>query len=205
MNLQPLQVDYHKARASLSNYLAIRKENRTAEDVAVIRSTKAILRGTRVIRLADAIKAGGVDSRGMPKLAVARADDAYVKCRSRGHWCEMVSADKKGDWISDYAKNRGSWHKRKHQVNPRGFDFNLAGAFVQTVEGEAMVPTIPPQHRVPANAAERFYVLFEAEWKHVPPTDPALLSPLGGGLFAVVAVWDLTDVERAVLATMRGV
>lgn len=42
-------------------------------------------------------------------------------------------------------------------------------------------------------------ILWEAEWQAVPPKDPALLRHLGGDLYAVVAVWDLTELERAVL------
>jgi hypothetical protein len=45
-------------------------------------------------------------------------------------------------------------------------------------------------------------VLWEADWKvhPVPPGDPALLKHIGGDLYAVVAVWDLTPLEQAVLA-----
>lgn len=43
-------------------------------------------------------------------------------------------------------------------------------------------------------------MLFEAEWRPEPPKDPALLRHIGGDLYSVVAVWDLTELERAVLA-----
>lgn len=203
MELQPLKVDYSKARESLRQYLSIRKENRTAEDVAVIRSTKAILAGKKVIRLADAVRNGGIDTRGLPRIAVSRADDIYVRCRSRGTTCDMIGLKQRGDWVSD--GGRGSWDARINQVNPRGFHFKLSGRFQDRTEAVALVPTIPPAFRVAESATERFYILFEAVWDPTPPTDPALLSPLGGGLFAVVAEWDLTDVERAVLADSRGV
>jgi hypothetical protein len=204
MNLQPINVDYSKARDSLNQYLSIVKEKRTAEDHAIIRSTKAILRGHKVIRLADAVRSGGVDSRGFPKIAIARADDKFVRCRTRGNHCDMISTETRDEYIAEFGVRR-SWASMKKQGNPRGFNFRLSGTFQQSVEANAIVPSIPPQHRVTEAAAERFYIMFEAEWGPTAPVDPALLSPLGGGLFAVVAVWDLTDIERAVLANARGV
>jgi hypothetical protein len=34
----------------------------------------------------------------------------------------------------------------------------------------------------------------------MPPEDPALLKHIGGDLYAVLAVWNLTELERAVLS-----
>ena len=38
----------------------------------------------------------------------------------------------------------------------------------------------------------------------MPPRDPALLRNITGTLYAVLAVWDLTEVERAVLGMTRA-
>jgi len=62
-----------------------------------------------------------------------------------------------------------------------------------------MVPPVPPGLR-PASAIGNYHVLWEAEWERVAPADPALLKHIGGDLYAVLAVWDLTELERAVLA-----
>jgi len=47
---------------------------------------------------------------------------------------------------------------------------------------------------------DRFHILWEADWHLDPPQDPALLRRLMGDLWVVLAVWDLTSLERAVLA-----
>lgn len=40
------------------------------------------------------------------------------------------------------------------------------------------------------------------QWQRVPPRDPFLLRRIGkADLWLVVAMWDLTEVERAALAT----
>lgn len=41
---------------------------------------------------------------------------------------------------------------------------------------------------------------IEAQWRPVPPVDPFLLKHLGGTLYVVLAQWDLTPLEQAVLA-----
>src|SRR5438046_3023240 len=40
----------------------------------------------------------------------------------------------------------------------------------------------------------------DVTWQEMPPEDPALLKHIGGDLYAVVAVWNLTELERAVLS-----
>jgi hypothetical protein len=70
-------------------------------------------------------------------------------------------------------------------------------------DAETLVPIVPPQLR-PKHKIENYHTLWEVEsWTLVPPRDPMLLRHLGGYLYAVLAVWDLTDLERAVLGT-RG-
>ena len=63
---------------------------------------------------------------------------------------------------------------------------------------KAIVPTVPPRFR-PSASLSNYHILFEAEWDMIAPRDPALLKHIGGDLYAVLAVWDLTEVERAVL------
>jgi hypothetical protein len=52
----------------------------------------------------------------------------------------------------------------------------------------------------PKATLEHFHILWEAVWQpHTAPRDPMLLKHLGGVFYAVVAVWDLTELERAAL------
>lgn len=63
----------------------------------------------------------------------------------------------------------------------------------------AVVPLIPPHLRPAKTALDKFHILWEADWKRTPPRDPMLLKRVSGQLFAVVATWDLTEMERTVL------
>lgn len=196
-------IGWHEARETIRQYGAILKEKRTKEDHAIFRSTKAIVAGKMVIRLAEAVRLGGVDARGLPKIAVTRADDKFAHCESRGTRCDMSGMKDRSDSPKSWGK-RDTFQARLELVKPRAFEFKLGGKFQDACGAVAVVPTIPPAFRPPPTSRENYYVLFEAVWEPVPPVDPALLAPLGCGLYAVVAVWNLTTVERAVLADANG-
>ncbi len=67
--------------------------------------------------------------------------------------------------------------------------------------GEAMAPIVPPKLRPRLRRLRHCHILWEVEqWKLVPPRDPALIRHIRGDLWAVLAQWDLTELERAVLA-----
>jgi hypothetical protein len=92
---------------------------------------------------------------------------------------------------------RVAWHRRLRfpagtfpRTGPQGYD---------TRDRPALVPIVPPNLR-PDRALSRYVILFEAEWRPVPPVDPLLLRHLHGALYVVLAAWDLTPIERAVLA-----
>jgi len=65
---------------------------------------------------------------------------------------------------------------------------------------EAAVPLIPV-HLRPKAALSNYHILWEAEWTKRYPVDPYLLRRFGGDAWLVVAAWDLTDVERAVMGS----
>jgi hypothetical protein len=66
---------------------------------------------------------------------------------------------------------------------------------------EALVPSVPV-HLRPKRGLASYHVLWEAEWTKVVPRDPYLLRRIGrADLWLVCAAWELTEVERAALAT----
>jgi hypothetical protein len=46
-----------------------------------------------------------------------------------------------------------------------------------------------------------YHILWEADWEDA-PVDPILLKQIDGNFFAVIAQWDLTNVERMVLRSI---
>lgn len=185
MELTTLNVSKQQAKEAVAHYRKAVKEHRRAEDRAILRGYNAILKGRKLIELSKVIAAGGVDEHDRPRLAVIRADQ-----RS----CHMVRCPSGSVRFED-----GPRRSRARACNVEFAAGTLPAG--KWAEGQAVVPLVPPQHR-PADDLANYFILWEAEWKDV-PRDPALLKHLGGDLYAVVAVWDLSDLEMAVLSGRR--
>ena len=70
---------------------------------------------------------------------------------------------------------------------------------------QTQVPIVPA-HLLPKGRLDNYYILFEVnEWTEqpVPPVakDPYLLRRINSNTFVILAEWDLTEVEQAI---MRG-
>ncbi|TWT47064.1 hypothetical protein KOR42_41760 [Thalassoglobus neptunius] len=74
----------------------------------------------------------------------------------------------------------------------------------------AMVPMVPADVRPTKGQLRDWFILWEVEeWYEkpkcmVPPTDPFLLKHVVGEFYAVLAEWDLTELEKAVMSELRN-
>jgi hypothetical protein len=196
MDLATLDLSPDEIEQRLAVYEAQLATERTVEDDAVRRAYRVARRGLPIINLPNTIAAGGWFPNGLPRLAVVRADQFWCHVRTEtwgaphGH-TTIAYAD------TEDRRGRAAVGRHRVQVTvptPRSIT-NRAW------RGRTVVPTIPPNLRPRARRLHLFHLLWEVEaWQDVPPTDPALLRHLGGNLWAVHAVWDLTEIERAVLA-----
>lgn len=148
----------------------------TKEDAEIERIYYQISRGRKVVRAHESIRAAGVDSAGRPRLALIRAD--AKKCTLNSWWSDQIHFD---DSEHRNSRNVIKWPDFKSCKSHR-----------------AIVPLIPV-HLRPADHLERYHILWEADWVRV-PVDPMLLRKIGADAWLVVAAWDLTAVEQAVLA-----
>lgn len=192
MELTTLLIPPDEAEQKLAEYAGMVYEERTAEDEAIAMGYRAAARGLPVIRLSKTIQAGGFHDNGLPKIAVIRAN--AVRCWARWDGDDVIFADGDLSWQA----NRGAL-VNQHTVRvtvaspppPRGRYW---------ARGSAIVPLIPPRHRPKLSRLRSRHILWEAEWTREPPVDPALLRHIRGDLWAVLAEWDLTDLERYVLS-----
>ncbi len=174
---------------------------RADEEIAAIRDGYAALaRGNALIDLNDVMDASGVDANGLPRLAIGRAHWRFAFCkrhsfRAGDQYVQVVTftADRNGEGTGQHAAgavrvpaNRlvGMKHYGTHR---------------------AAVPVVPPDLLPKVRggrmaALNTLHVLWEAEWEPVPPVDPVLLRHVGGALYEVLAEWDLTPLERAVMS-----
>lgn len=189
-----------EARRAVANYRRALREGKheqlRREDEAILRGYREIAAGRPIISIAEVIRAGG-ERDFLPKLAIARADETRVQVRRY----RDGSVSFAGDFLHP-PRSLVSLPERTCVPYPSWQRWSRTRGGGGRIEAESIVPTIPPELR-PLAWHARYWILFEAEWKNVAPRDPALLRPLGGGLYAVVATWDLSEIERLVLGWTR--
>jgi len=186
METERIVVDRVEARALFRKY---REHRHWSEpiDKEIQRTYQLIARGQVIIKALESVVTAGVGEDGLPKLAIARADATTCFLEYRHDGGARMSMDQ---WAQEN-------HRRRY------LDF-AAGAFPappnRRWRAQAMVPLIPIDIR-PRRGIENYHVLFEAVWAPTPPRDPMLLRRIGeADLWVVVAAWELTEIERAVLA-----
>jgi hypothetical protein len=194
MDLAPLDISKEEATAKLAEYEQALREDRTAEDAAIAAGYRAAARGLPVVSLQRVIAAGGFHDSGLPRMAVIGAEAA--ECYARWDGSALVYADR-----DDWRANRGAL-VNAHSVRVPVAADDLPGGFRRfRPAGRALVPLIPPKLRPRPRRLRHCHILWEVdEWAMVPPHDPALLRHIRGDLWAVLAVWDLTELERLVLS-----
>jgi hypothetical protein len=186
-----MTIPWIDARESYRAYRqTVKNKTATRDDLMLYRGLRALLRGAKVLDINKAIGQGGRDARGLPRLAVARADWESVICD--GQW---------NDGRQVFRFSVQMWGRRRRgTVDVPASSFPVAEVPAPpTVRASCQVPLIPPAHR-PAGPLTDYHLLFEAEWRKVPPADPLLLKKVDGPFFVVLAAWNLTPLEQAVLA-----
>lgn len=192
MNVATITMTKEAALKKLAAYRASAQRGIDKEYDAAYQGYKALAKGTALLHIEDVIRAGGLDETHRPRLAVCRASAREVMFR----W----------PWEDNRASfsvvPRPSWAER-HFVRVDMQRWHNIGSKYHSIEGYALVPMIPADVR-PKGNLDRFHVLWEVpRWADTsattPPRDPYLLRHLGGALYAVVAAWDLSDLERAVM------
>jgi hypothetical protein len=193
MDLPTIEVTEEEASAKLAEYEKMLTEERTAEDEAIAQAYRAAKRGLQVVRLTEAIKMGGwFDRDGLPRIAIAGA--MWPECFVSWSGDDLIFSDN-GGW----SRNQGALVGRASVRVP------MRDVAIPTVRhwrrGQAPIPLVPPRHRPKLRRLRHCHVLWEVDaWNSVPAKDPALLRHIRGDLWAVLAVWDLTELERAILA-----
>lgn len=187
MNVQTITMLRQQAQQAFREYREAFRKYGEKRDRALMHGYKALAKGKQVIDLAEVMKAAGIDANRRPLLAVGRADATEI-------WLRRSSDGSAAFWMDRWPTWRAT--RRCVSLPPGTFTWNHQSP-ASLSEARATVPLIPARYR-PANVLSNYHLLWEADWEDV-PRDPMLLRRLDGMLFAVLAVWDLTELERAVL------
>lgn len=205
MQLTTIEMTQAEAKAALAEWEGELAASRSEEDAAIVEGYRQLAKGRKLIRLSQTITAGGQDDGFKPRLAVAPVEAPVI----------YLSRDRDGDvaFTTSDRPNLGMRTKRVSRTCVRLSEVLPVADYGDLSRNhlawgclwKAMVPVVPPRFR--RRGWKSCHVLFEAEWaRHRPPApiDPALIRYLRGDLWLVLGVWDLTDLERAVLMQRNG-
>lgn len=201
-------LDYRRALLKASD------PHQRREYEGLMRGYKAIASGRQVIDLHRVIQVAGLQPDTLyPRLAIAQADMKWCRLSyANDGSAKYVSLTSKPDWNTRWptAATRSikvpggslpviEWRAERDAKFPRHarfYDGQLRWNWSSTAD--AIVPLVPAGLH-PGPALSNYHILWDAVWEPAPPKDPLLLKHLAGALYAVVAHWDLTPLEQAVL------
>jgi len=205
MNVELLTMEREDAKRMLREYRRELAREHTAELAAVEQGLQAVARGKRVLHLSNAIVSGGFDERGRPHIAACRADRTRVR----------LYMPPTGTMLRFTAQTDQRFGRRPLNdqiIATRAVEHSFENRSWQ--EWDAMVPLVPPAALAASGlrsrgALGRCIVMWEVErWvqadrKTNPDADPYLLRHVGGELYEILAEWDLTTLERAIMQGAR--
>lgn len=191
MDVQSMNVDKEEAHKLWKKYQSHRAHH-TAEDAEIARIYKAIANGKLIIPALAEIVRTGLNEAKLPKLAIGRADEKVVYLSTQSNGSATMSGTA---WV-----NGNTARARVFQFKEGSFP----GIATQRHRMEAMMPLIPVDIR-PKRGLQNYHVLWEVdEWERSKvPVDPLLLRRHGEDTWVVLGAWDLTQVERSVMARFR--
>jgi hypothetical protein len=219
MELTTIEMPEEEAKEAAAAYRAAVREHRDEEDAMLATAYRELAKGQRLIKLSEVIAAAGVTRLDVPsnrrytndqdkKLTVRVPRLAICRAHCKHAWTDGVDEDgalriQGKRTVAD--RNSYDVVRFPDGTFPAGRRVSFRSSVWETgisCEINAMVPNVPPPLR-PAHSLKNYHLLWEADWSFAPgppPGDPALLKRIGGDLYAVLAVWDLSEIERAVLS-----
>lgn len=198
MNVSTLTMDPTQAREKLCAYRADLHKDSEAVYQEAAAAYERLAKGQVLLRLSQTIAEGGIDENNRPRLAICRADRKEVKVSKM--WMDDSLMFQAGpfNW-------NGAPHYSIRQAPQLTRRVVMRHKVKEFAPGYALVPMVPADVRPKHGQLKDWFVLWEVDhWADKPqlakaPVDPFLLEHVGGDLYAVLAQWDLTPLEQAIL------
>ncbi len=194
MQIPTIEMPTELAQKKLDEYRDHRMADLAEDEQIMKRSFSALAKGKKLFNLYEVMRRAGTNHLAHPRLGIARADWEYV-------------------YFTGWEEGNGVFHgvtsyrEEKNPIECRGKVFpeevdrwGWNGHWGQ--QGEELlrspVPAIPQQLK-PPHALLNYHILFEPVWEALPGKDPILCKRISPNMFIILAAWDLTDLELAVM------
>jgi len=189
MNVQTIQEPGYQASMKYREYLKAVKvaHSRYVDDLR--KGYLEMSRGRAIVDIYAAFKQAGTNQQGDPKLAIAPADFQRVGFKKQdlgaGEFSFWQGRGRKFELLlptgtfAAWANDDRTYAMSRRDISTR-------------------VPIVPPAH-LPEQPLAKFHILWEVENWDAVPADPILLKRINKNLFVVMAAWDLTPLEQALV------
>ena len=156
-------------------------------------------KGRELIDVYLIAKKFGLNKKGLPRIAISRADIPEVYFRKRDSGTGRFEMDN-NRWGSDSYKDDVEFSQDTYGVHWERQ--NEGSSWIKKERVKTKVPRVPIEI-MPDGKLENYYVLWEVkEWEDIPPAkDPLLLKRISQNLFVILGSWDVTPLEQSI---MRG-
>lgn len=167
-----------------------------SEYSSAIKAFRILKKGQALLDIAQVFRACEFDEKGIPRLAICRADAKEVCLERPGN--SLLGTYKAND--RSLYRRFGPTSKSLHVL----VQFSRPG-FQSWSYRYAPVPMIPADVIPAKGHRSEWHILWEVDhWSEksqraLASRDPILLKHIQGSLYAVLAEWDLTPVEVAIM------
>ena len=192
MRLKAITMPRERAEREWKAYLALLKTRKETYLKELKQAYYHMKKGRKILDIYEVFKATGVNENEEPKLAVAPADVKEVFFEKRNPGAGVFTDD---PWKR--------WNRRAVRLPDNTFpEWTRDGQYDWQIKDEKLKTTVPiiPAPFVPEGKLSNYFLLYEVDrWELAPPRDPILLRRISRNIFAVLACWRLTKLERAVI------
>lgn len=211
MNVETISMSKEEALSELKQYRSrIKNSIKSRMNQILLDEYKSAIdalvqlgKGYPILDIENVMRNAPVDSKERPRLAICRADQKQCHLYWREE-SEMLFFLEMGrsSWSNHGSLNISVNMNRRHHFT--GLNISKSVMISKPLEGYALVPMIPPKIELKA-AISNYFILWEVEgWadKQInskPDKDPYLLRRINSTLFAIIAEWDLTELERTIM------
>lgn len=194
------EAEFNALRQALKQNAKLRKEQIYKDQHAVYGHMRY---GKKIIDIYESLQKAGLNKDGDPKLAICRADAKQCFCQKHEDGSAIFTTDRTINYwdpprktLADVAVPAGTFQWQKKDPAQPLNRWNIKNEKIKT-----LVPIIPARLLpIIKHKLSNYHILWEVEkWTPSPPKDPILLKLLTPNLAAVLATWNLTPLERAII------
>jgi len=208
VEIEELVVEKQTVETELANIKQAIKEGYISKRTALARDLMAVYghlkHGGKIVDVFEAFRKVGLDKEGNPKLAIVSFDARTCYLYKKRNGGAIFSKENKDRWQFHAVKGIGDV-----ELPPDTYEWNTEEdrTIIGGTRFKSGVPIVPPRIVSIASAKltpQHYHVIYEPELWAIsrvpsPPRDPILVKRLTPNIFGVVATWDLTKLEQAII------